>query len=157
MSVSGWSPTIASICGRRPRGRASPRAVARRRTSLTDRRSGVLDDADRRVGGGADLLDLPPWAGTLRDRGPVGLVGGLPVNGLRLVGGRLGEEVVEAACQGTFEAAQRSLGGFPFGFLAREVRLRLGVVTGAGDRDDVQRVVELAVPAAVQSVLGTLP
>jgi hypothetical protein len=28
---------------------------------------------------------------------------------------------------------------------------------GASDRDDVQRVVELAIPAAVEAVLGALP
>ena len=32
-----------------------------------------------------------------------------------------------------------------------------GSSLGAGDRDDVQRVVELAVPAAVEPVLGALP
>ena len=36
------------------------------------------------------------------------------------------------------------------------VLLGRGVALGAGDRDDVQRVVELAVPAAVQPVLGAL-
>ena len=65
--------------------------------------------------------------------------------------------MVEAPREVTFEAAQRSLGGFAFGLFALEVRLGLGVVAGAGDRDDVQRVVELAVAAAVQAVLAALP
>jgi hypothetical protein len=43
------------------------------------------------------------------------------------------------------ETAQR-LGGLAFGFLAREVFLGGGVVLGAGDGDDVQGVLELAVP-----------
>ena len=46
--------------------------------------------------------------------------------------------------------------GFAFGLLASEVLLGRGVVLGAGDGDDVQRVVELAVPAAVEPVLGAL-
>jgi hypothetical protein len=40
---------------------------------------------------------------------------------------------------------------------AGEVLLGRGVVVGAGDRDDVQRVVELAVAAAVEAILRALP
>ena len=42
----------------------------------------------------------------------------------------------------------------PLGLLAGEVFLGGGVVLRAGDRDDVQRVVELPVAAAVEPVLG---
>jgi hypothetical protein len=67
-----------------------------------------------------------------------------------------GKEVVEASGEVSFEAAKRSLLGFPLGAFAFEVRSGRGVVLGAGDRDDVQRVVELAVPASVQAVLVAL-
>ena len=66
--------------------------------------------------------------------------------------GRQREQVVEAPREVAFEAAERSLLGLAFGFLAREVGLRGGVALGARDRDDVQRVVELAVAAAVEPV-----
>jgi hypothetical protein len=75
---------------------------------------------------------------------------------LPLVGGWLGEEVVEAAREVALEAPQRALLRLAFGLLASEILLGRGVALGAGDRDDVQRVVELAVPAAVQPVLGAL-
>ena len=81
----------------------------------------------------------------------------LAVGGCRMVGRRLDEEVMEAAREVPLEAAQRALVGLPFGFFAFEERLGLGVDAGAGDRDDVQRPVELAVAAAVQSVLAVLP
>ena len=71
----------------------------------------------------------------------------------RFRGGGLGEELVEAACEVSFEAAERAFGGFAFGVLAGEVGAGCGVVAGAGDRDDVQGVVELAVAAAVEPVL----
>ena len=70
---------------------------------------------------------------------------------------RLGEQTPEAACEVALEAAQCALPGLAFGFLAREVFLSGGVVVGAGDSDRVQRPVELAVPAAVEAVLGSLP
>ena len=66
------------------------------------------------------------------------------------------EEVVEASGEVAFETSQRPFRGFAFGLFAGEVGARRGVVAGAGDRDDVQRVVELAVPAAVESILGAL-
>ena len=77
----------------------------------------------------------------------------------RLGGGGVGgerEEVVEASREVAFEAAQRSLLGFAFGLFAGKVLAGGGVVLGAGDRDDVQRVVELAVAAAVEPVLLAL-
>ena len=73
--------------------------------------------------------------------------------GVRLVGSWLGEELVEAAREVALEAAERAFLGFPVGLFAGEVLAGRGVVLGAGDRDDVQRVVELAVPTAVESVL----
>jgi hypothetical protein len=78
------------------------------------------------------------------------------VSGLGLVGGWFGEEVVEAAGEVALEGAQRAFGGLALGFFAGEVLLGRRVVLGAGDRDDVQGVVEMAVPAAVESVLGAL-
>jgi len=60
-----------------------------------------------------------------------------------------GEEVVKAACEVAFEAAQRFASGLAFGMLALQVELGRGVATRAGDGDDVQGVVELSVAAAV--------
>ena len=45
--------------------------------------------------------------------------------------------------------ADRFAFAFAFGLFADEVGLGRRVVAGAGDRDDVQRVVELAITAAV--------
>ena len=59
---------------------------------------------------------------------------------------------MEASGEVALEAAQRALLGLAFGPLARQVGLRGRVVAGAGDGDDVQRVVELAVAAAVEPV-----
>jgi hypothetical protein len=56
---------------------------------------------------------------------------------LLLVDGRLGEEVVEAACEVALEAAQRALLRLAFGLFAGEVGLVRRVALGAGDRDDV--------------------
>ena len=64
---------------------------------------------------------------------------------------------MEASGEGAFEAAQRAFGGLAFGCFAGEVGLGGRVGFGAGDRDDVQRPVELAVAAAVEAVLGSLP
>ena len=70
-----------------------------------------------------------------------------------MVGGSLGEEMVEVSGEVPLEGSQRALLGLALGLFAREVFLGGGVVLGAGDRDDVQCVVELAVPAAVEAVL----
>jgi hypothetical protein len=64
--------------------------------------------------------------------------------------------VVEAPGEVSLEAAERSLLGLALGFLAREVGPGRGVVAGAGDGDDVQGAVELAVTAAVEPVLLAL-
>ena len=64
--------------------------------------------------------------------------------------------MVKASGEGPLEAAQRAFGGLPFGSFAGEVFAASGVVLGAGDRDDVQRVIELPVPAAVEPVLCAL-
>jgi hypothetical protein len=60
-----------------------------------------------------------------------------------------GEQVVKPAGEVSLEAAECSFLGLALGLLAFEVGLGGRVVVGAGDRDDVQRVVELAVAAAV--------
>ena len=69
----------------------------------------------------------------------------------------LGEEVVEVAREVALERAERSFLGLALGLFASEVFLGGGVALGAGGRDHVQRVVELAVPAAVEPMLGALP
>jgi hypothetical protein len=51
-----------------------------------------------------------------------------------------------------FETANRFEPGLAFGVFAIQVSAGLGVSPGARERDDVQGAVELAVPAAVQSV-----
>ena len=51
-----------------------------------------------------------------------------------------------------FEAADGFEFGLAFCVFASEVCVGLGVGLGTGERDDVDRAVELAVPAAVQSV-----
>ena len=78
------------------------------------------------------------------------------VCGWLLVGGWLGEQLVEVAGEVALEVVQRALGGLPVCFFAREVGLGGGVVLGACDRDDVERVVELAVAVAVEPMLGAL-
>ena len=115
-----------------------------------------MADADHRRGGCGDLLDVSLRAGAFGDRGGFGLGDRLIVGGLLLVDGRLCEEAVEVACEVALEAAQRALLRLAFGFLAGEVFLGRRVALGASDRDDVQRVVELAIAAAVESMLGAL-
>jgi hypothetical protein len=73
-----------------------------------------------------------------------------------LVGG-FGEEAVEAAGEVALEAAEGFLAGLAFGDLALEVGAGVGVMGGAGDGDDVQGAVELAVAAAVQAVAAAGP
>ncbi len=63
---------------------------------------------------------------------------------------------MKASGEVSFEASQRALGGLSFGSFAGEVVAGFGVVLGAGDRDDVQRVVELSVATTVESVLVAL-
>ena len=60
--------------------------------------------------------------------------------------------MVEASGEVAFEAADRAFAGLAFGLFASEVGLGLGVVARAGDGDDVQRVVELAIAAAIEAV-----
>ena len=67
-----------------------------------------------------------------------------------------GEEMVKASGEVSLEAAERALPCLPFGSFAFEVGPGGRVVAGAGDRDDVQRVIELAVSAAVKPVLVAL-
>jgi hypothetical protein len=67
-----------------------------------------------------------------------------------------GEQVVKAAREVPLEAAERSLLALALGLLARRVGLGGRVMAGAGDSDDVQGVVELAIAAAVEPVAVTL-
>ena len=64
---------------------------------------------------------------------------------------------MKATSKVALEAADRFALGLAFGLLASEVSLCFRVVASAGDRDDVQRAVELAVAAAVESMAGALP
>ena len=96
------------------------------------RESGGLADADHRGRRGGDLLDLALGVGSLGDRGQLGLDDRLGVGCLLLVGGRFGEEPVEAAGEVALEAAQRALLGLALGFFAGEVLLGGGVVVGRG-------------------------
>ena len=59
------------------------------------------------------------------------------------------EESVEAAGDIAFEAASCFAGGFALGGSFGYVGAGFGTVSGAGDSDDVERVVELAVAASV--------
>ena len=52
----------------------------------------------------------------------------------------------------TFEAAEGFAAGLAFGSLAPVVGAALGVAADLGDRNGVERPVQLAVPAAVQAV-----
>ncbi len=58
---------------------------------------------------------------------------------------------VAAAGEVALEASQRALFGFAFCLFASEVFLDRGIVSSTGDRDHVQRSVELAVPATIQA------
>ncbi len=58
----------------------------------------------------------------------------------------------DAACEVTFEAADRVAVGFAFGTFAGDVGLGFGVAAGSGDRDPVNRGVDLAVAAAIEAV-----
>src|SRR4051812_45481991 len=57
------------------------------------------------------------------------------------------EEAVEAAGEVAREAADGFFAGLALGHLAFEVAAGVGVAAGAGDRDHVQRAVELTVAA----------
>ena len=72
------------------------------------------------------------------------------------VGGAV-QEVPDAADEVALEAAQRFAAGLAFGLLAREVGGGLGVVAGLGERESVERAVELAVAAAVEAVAVGAP
>jgi hypothetical protein len=67
-------------------------------------------------------------------------------------GGARFECVEDGAGEESFEAADRFAACFPFGLFAFEVGAGAGVVAGLGDRDSVERGVELPVAAAVESV-----
>ena len=56
-----------------------------------------------------------------------------------------------------FEAADGFELGLAFGVFASEIGAGLGIGLGSGERDDVDRAVELAVAASVQSVALGVP
>jgi hypothetical protein len=62
------------------------------------------------------------------------------------------KEPPDAAGEVTLEAADRFAGGLALGLLAGEVGGGPGVEAALGDREAVQRAVELAVAAAVEAV-----
>ena len=62
------------------------------------------------------------------------------------------ECVEDEACELAFEAADRFAPAFAFGLLAFQVGASGGMDARLGDRDPVQRAVELAVAAAVEPV-----
>src|SRR3954453_15981206 len=65
--------------------------------------------------------------------------------------GRL-EQVPDAAGEVALEAADGFFGAFAFGAFAGDVVLGLGVAAQAGDGDAVERRVDLAIAAAVESM-----
>jgi hypothetical protein len=62
------------------------------------------------------------------------------------------EQSPDPAGEVSLEAADRFLLGLPFGVSAVEVDAGGWVGAGSGERDDVERAVELAIAAAVQPV-----
>ena len=67
--------------------------------------------------------------------------------------GRWGlQEVPDAAGEVALEAAHGFESGLAFGALARDVVLRFGVASRAGERDAVDGCVELPIAAAVEAV-----
>ena len=67
-------------------------------------------------------------------------------------GGARFQCVEDDADEESFEAADRFAAAFAFGLFAFEVGACWRVVAGLGDRDPVERGVELAVAAAVEAV-----
>jgi len=63
---------------------------------------------------------------------------------------------VDGAGELSFEAADRFAAALSLGLFAREVGLRGRMQTGLGDRDPVERAVELPVAAAVEAVSSVL-
>ena len=120
------------------------------RSGYVSGRTGMSADARHECGRGAHDVRVARsgWGGVDLHRRCFDRAGGL---------GREGEQVVEAAREVSLEAAERSLLALAFGFLARKVGLGGRVMAGAGDGDDVQGVVELAVAAAVEPVAVALP
>jgi hypothetical protein len=64
--------------------------------------------------------------------------------------------MVKPSCEVALEASEGAPGALAFGAFSGEVVAGFDVVPGTRDRDDVQRVVELAVSAAIEAVLGSL-
>lgn len=62
-----------------------------------------------------------------------------------------------AACEEALEASEGLDPALAFGFLAGEVFAGGGVAASSGDRDDVQRPVDLPVAAAIETVTVFAP
>ena len=107
-------------------------------------------------GGGRDrVVDRASGRGAWRDRVLVGVSRRGGVVRRRGWEGRSScrvEQAPDAAGEVAFEAADRFAFGFAFGVSAVEVGAGGWVGAGAGERDDVDRAVELAVTAAVEPV-----
>src|SRR5450755_2445828 len=136
-------------------GEGSPRAAGSRRTAPGLGVGGgslvLLGDAGHRARRGGHRLDVaavsPPRVGRAVSGRVVGVL---------WVDGWEREDAVNASGEVALDAAQRALLGFALALFASEVLLCGGIVVRARDRDDVQRVVELAIPTAVESILGPL-
>ena len=83
-----------------------------------------------------------------RSAGPTGA----PEWGSGGQGGVGAHGAVDAVGDSSFEAAQRFAAGLAFGAFALVVGAAFGVTADLGDRDRVQRAVELPVPAGVVAV-----
>jgi hypothetical protein len=66
--------------------------------------------------------------------------------------GRVAQQLPDAACEVALEAADRFAVGLAFGLLARDELDRLLMAAGACDRDAVNRGVDLAIAAAIETV-----
>jgi hypothetical protein len=88
------------------------------------------------------------WFGLSADSGGDAESGG----SLRSVGEIGAQRAVDQVRQPSFEAAEGFAAGFAFGSFPQIVGAAFGVCADLGDRNRVERAVELPVPAAVQPV-----
>jgi len=70
---------------------------------------------------------------------------------------RGGEDVVEAASEVSFEAADRFAFALAFGLFGFGVGARRGVIARLRDRDPIERGVQLSVAAAIEPVSLAFP
>jgi len=64
---------------------------------------------------------------------------------------------VVAACEESLEASERLDPALAFGFLALQVLPGCGIAASSGDRDYVQRPVDLSVAAAIETMTVFAP